>query len=477
MVRTRFAPSPTGYLHIGGLRTALYAYLFAKKNGGKFILRIEDTDLERYVEGAVEIICDTLKSAGLTYDEGPGVGGDYGPYVQSQRKEIYLRYARELVEKGGAYYCFCTKERLESLTDENGQRKYDKHCLSLSPEEVRARLDGGEKWVIRQNIPEKGASSYVDLLFGEITVDFKDLDDNILIKSDGMPTYNFANVIDDHLMGIDYVIRGTEYLSSTPKYNLLYDAFGWKRPNYIHLPPVMRDATHKLSKRFGDPSYNDLLAEGFLSEALVNYIALLGWSPKENREKISFEELKELFSLEGLSKSPAIFDKAKLRWLNGEYIKEMSPETFAERARPWFEKAGVAGKYDELLLAKLLIPRVETFAEIPEKLAFLDEFEGFDLNLLVKDKMKTTLPLCRQILPALIDLAEKSDFSDLHGELTDLVQKLGLKNGQVLWTFRVAVTGAANTPGGASEMAELLGKERTVARLRSTLSRLEEAGV
>ena len=292
-----------------------------------------------------------------------------------------------------------------------------------------------------------------------------------------MRTYNFANVIDDHLMGIDYVIRGTEYLSSTPKYNLLYDAFGWERPNYIHLPPVMRDATHKLSKRFGDPSYNDLLAEGFLSEALVNYIALLGWSPKENREKISFEELKELFSLEGLSKSPAIFDKAKLRWLNGEYIKEMSPETFAERARPWFEKAGVAGKYDELLLAKLLIPRVETFAEIPEKLAFLDEFEGFDLNLLVKDKMKTTLPLCRQILPALIDLAEKSDFSDLHGELTDLVQKLGLKNGQVLWTFRVAVTGAANTPGGASEMAELLGKERTVARLRNTLSRLEEAGV
>lgn len=477
MIRTRFAPSPTGYLHIGGLRTALYAYLFAKKNGGRFILRIEDTDLERYVEGAVDIICDTLKSAGLFYDEGPDVGGDFGPYVQSQRKEIYLRYARELVEKGGAYYCFCSKERLESLTDENGQRKYDKHCLSLSPEEVRARLDAGEKWVIRQNIPAHGVSSYVDLLFGEISVDFKDLDDNVLIKSDGMPTYNFANVIDDHLMGINYVIRGTEYLSSTPKYNLLYDAFGWERPNYIHLPPVMRDATHKLSKRFGDPSYNDLLAEGFLSEALVNYIALLGWSPKENREKFSFEELKELFSLEGLSKSPAIFDKAKLRWLNGEYIKEMTPETFLQRAKPWFDRAKTAGKYDELLLSRLLIPRVESFAEIPEKINFLEEFDGFDLQLLVKDKMKTTLPLCRQILPALIELVEKSDFSDLHGELMALVQKLGLKNGQVLWTFRVAITGAANTPGGASEMAEVLGKERTLARLKNTLARLEEAGV
>ncbi len=474
-VRTRFAPSPTGYLHIGGLRTALYAYLFAKKQGGKFILRIEDTDLERYVPGATEIIYDTLKDSGLVYDEGPDVGGDYGPYIQTERKEIYLKYAKELVERGGAYYCFCTKERLESLKDENGQRKYDKHCLHLTKEEIRRNLEAGVPYVIRQNIPAEGAGTYTDMVFGEITVDYKELEDNVLIKSDGMPTYNFANVIDDHLMEINYVIRGTEYLSSTPKYNLLYDAFGWERPHYIHLPPVMRDAQHKLSKRYGDPSYNDLLKEGFLKEALVNYIALLGWSPKGNVEKMSFDELKEAFSLEGLSKSPAIFDKVKLRWMNGEYIKEMTPEQFLAHAKPWFDRAKTAGKYDELKLSALMITRCETFADIPDKINFLEEFENYDLNLFVKPKMKTTLELAGEILPSIIETIEGLDSftqESVHDAMMALVQRLGLKNGQVLWTFRIAITGAESTPGGAMEMADLLGRERTLSRLKESLARL-----
>ena len=476
-VRTRFAPSPTGYLHIGGLRTALYAYLFAKNNGGDFILRIEDTDLERYVDGAVEIIYSTLKDSGLDYDEGGEKGGAYGPYVQSERKQIYAEYAEKLVELGGAYYCFCTKERLESLTDENGQRKYDKHCLSLPPEEVAARIAAGEPYVIRQNIPREGTSSYEDLVFGEISVDFKDLEDNILLKSDGMPTYNFANVIDDHLMKINYVIRGTEYLSSTPKYNLIYDAFGWERPHYIHLPPVMRDAQHKLSKRFGDPSYNDLLNEGFLKEALVNYIALLGWSPKDNREKMSFEELKASFGLSGLNRSPAIFDKAKLRWLNGEYLKEMSVERFTELATPWYDRTKIAGKYDYRKLSALLKTRVETFAEIAEKVDFLEEYGDFDLALFEKPKLKATPALAKELLPALADLCEgiaEADWNNevLHEKLMSFVSERGLKNGQVLWPFRIAITGMENTPGGATEMADLLGKSRTVARLRAAAARL-----
>lgn len=476
-VRTRFAPSPTGYLHIGGLRTALYAYLFAKKNGGDFILRIEDTDLERYVEGATEIIYSTLKEAGLDYDEGGEKKGPYGPYVQSQRKEIYLDYASRLVELGGAYYCFCSKERLETLRDGNGQRKYDKHCLRLSKEEVAEKLAAGEPYVIRQNIPEHGTSSYVDLVFGEISVDFKDLEDNILIKSDGMPTYNFANVVDDHLMKINYVMRGTEYLSSTPKYNLIYDAFGWQRPHYIHLPPVMRDAQHKLSKRYGDPSYNDLVGEGFLKEALVNYIALLGWSPKENREKFSFDELKERFSLEGLNRAPAIFDKQKLRWLNGEYLKELSAEEFCRRARPWFDRCPAAGRCDEGKLAELLKTRVETFAEIPDKLAFLDAFEGYDLNLFEKPKMKATRALAEQLLPQLAELLEGVDEAEwnterLHEVVMVFVTAGGWKNGQVLWPLRIAVTGAESTPGGAMEMADLLGRAETLRRLRASIARL-----
>ena len=322
-VRTRFAPSPTGFLHVGGLRTALYCYLYAKQNGGDFILRIEDTDLERYVEGAVEIIYKTLAEANMKIDEGPNEGGPYGPYVQTQRKDLYLKYAKELVEKGAAYYCFCDKERLDSLKNDTGIARYDKHCLHLSKEEVNERLARGDKWVIRQNMPTSGVSEFDDLVFGHVTIPNNELEDQILIKSDGLPTYNFANVIDDHLMNITYVMRGNEYLSSTPKYNLLYDAFGWERPNYIHLTPIMKDETRKLSKRYGDANFDDFVKKGYLPEAIVNYIALLGWSPKGEQEKFTMDELIEKFSISGLSKSSAIFDEAKMKWLNGEYIKEL----------------------------------------------------------------------------------------------------------------------------------------------------------
>ena len=336
-LRTRFAPSPTGYLHIGGLRTALYSYLYAKKMHGKFILRIEDTDQGRYVDGAVEIIYRTLRETGIMYDEGPDVGGDYGPYIQSQRKNEYLKYAKQLVESGHAYYCFCSEERLASLPDVNGARRYDKHCLSLSKEEVQRRLAAGEKYVIRQNMPTEGSTTYHDAVYGDITIENSELEDQILIKSDGMPTYNFANVIDDHLMAINCVMRGIEYLSSTPKYNLLYDAFGWEKPMYIHMPPIMKDAQHKLSKRNGDASYEDLIKKGFLKDAIINYIALLGWSPKDDSEKMSFAELEQKFDISGINKSPSIFDPMKLAWLNSLYIKEMTAEDFASYATPWIE--------------------------------------------------------------------------------------------------------------------------------------------
>jgi glutamyl-tRNA synthetase len=476
-VRTRFAPSPTGYLHIGGLRTALYAYLFAKKNGGKFILRIEDTDVERYVEGAEEIIYSSLKDSGLYYDEGPDVGGEYGPYIQSQRKSIYLEYAEKLIKLKGAYRCFCTKERLESLTDKNGQRKYDKHCLNLSEKEIQEKLDAGVPYVIRQNMPVEGTSSYIDLVYGEITVDNKELEDNVLIKSDGMPTYNFANVIDDHLMKINYVIRGIEYLSSTPKYNLLYDSFGWEKPQYIHLPPVMRDAQHKLSKRYGDPSFNDLVGEGFLKEALINYIALLGWSPKDNREKLSFDELKELFSIEGLSKSPAIFDKQKLSWLNGEYIREMSPEDFNARALPFYEKSKVRGLYDYNKLSRLLQGRIEVFSQIPEKINFIEEFDRFDVNLYIREKQKSTKETALAVLPEAIKAFEGLTIWEndaIFAALKEVAAAAGVKSGAAMWCVRVALTGRETTPGGASEIAELLGKDRTLKRLRQSLLWLKD---
>lgn len=469
-VRTRFAPSPTGYLHIGGLRTALYAYLFAKKNGGKFVLRIEDTDQERYVDGSVEIIYRTLKESGLVYDEGPDVGGDYGPYVQSERKAMYLEYAKELVKRGGAYYCFCSKERLEEI-HANGATKYDKHCLSLSQEEIDRRIANGEPYVIRQNIPESGETTYHDMVFGDITVDYKDLEDNILIKSDGMPTYNFANVIDDHLMGINYVIRGTEYLSSTPKYNHLYQCYGWEIPNYIHLQPIMKDATRKLSKRHGDASYEDFIKKGYLSEAIMNYIALLGWSPKNDREKFTLKEMEEMFSIEGLSKSASIFDETKMRWLNSLYVKEMTPEAYLEYATPYFDKVEYLKGFDYKLLASLLQGRTEVFTDVGPLTEFIVKFDGFDLTAFENKKWKTDCALAKQMLPELIMLTQNG-FDTLHDGLVAFAEEKGYKKGQVLWIFRIAITGSQVTPGGATEMAELFGKDECVRRMQECLKRL-----
>ena len=477
MVSTRFAPSPTGYLHIGGLRTALYGYLYSKRYDGKFILRIEDTDTARYVDGSVQIIYDTMRDSGIMYDEGPDVGGDFGPYVQSERKGLYLEYAKKLVELGGAYYCFCSPERIESLKDDTGNTRYDKHCLSLSKEEIEAKIKAGEPYVIRQNVPLEGTGSYHDLVYGDISVDYKDIEDGILIKSDGMPTYNFANVVDDHLMGITHVIRGTEYLSSTPKYNLMYDAFGWERPTYIHLPPIMKDAQHKLSKRNGDASYEDFVNKGYVKEAIVNYIALLGWSPKSNVEKMSLAELCQNFSLEGINKSPSIFDETKMKWLSGEYIKAMTDQEFVEKADKFLKQSKVYGKYDLLKIASLLKTRIEIFSEIPEKINFLEEFEKYDLELYYHKKMKTDKEIAKTVLPlarkAIAELKEFT-FDGVHDCLMALVEQLGVKNGQVFWCVRVAISGKQSTAGGVMEIAELLGKEETLRRLDYSIALLNE---
>lgn len=476
-VRTRFAPSPTGYLHIGGLRTALYGYLFAKQQGGDFILRIEDTDTERYVEGSVEIIYNTMRDSGVMYDEGPDVGGDYGPYIQSERKNIYTEYAKKLVELGGAYYCFCTPERINSLKDGDGNLKYDKHCLKLSKEEIERKIANGEPYVIRQNVPESGTGTYHDLVYGDISVDYKDIEDGILIKSDGMPTYNFANVIDDHLMGITHVIRGNEYLSSTPKYNLMYDAFGWERPTYIHLTPIMKDAQHKLSKRNGDASYEDFVVKGYVKESIVNYIALLGWSPKSNVEKMSLAELVENFSLEGIHKSPSIFDETKMKWLSGEYIKAMTDEEFAKNAEPFFKQSKVYGKYDLVKMAALLKTRVEIYSEIADKINFLEEFGEYDLSLFTHKKMKTDSEIAKTVLPqARKAIAELNEFTfdSVHDAMMNVVSKLGMKNGQVFWCVRVALSAKESTPGGVMEIAELLGKEETLRRLDFSIDLLNK---
>ncbi|HIY44923.1 MAG TPA: glutamate--tRNA ligase [Candidatus Borkfalkia excrementipullorum] len=474
-VRTRFAPSPTGYMHIGNLRTALYGYLYAKKEGGKFILRLEDTDSKRYVAGAVQIIYDTLKDAGIRYDEGPDIGGDYGPYIQSERAAIYKEYAEKLVELGGAYYCFCDKERIDSLKDENGVGRYDKHCLRLSKEEIAEKLAAGVPYVIRQNVPEEGSGSYEDLVYGTVTVDFKDIEDGILLKSDGMPTYNFANVVDDHLMGITHVIRGSEYLSSTPKYNLMYDAFGWERPTYIHLPPIMKNAHEKLSKRNGDASYQDLVDKGYIKEAIINYIALLGWSPKSNQEKMSLRELEENFSLSGINKSPSIFDEPKLRWLSGEYIRAMSAEEFKAVALPFLQRSKAYGKYDEAKLLKMLQSRVDVLEDIPSKIDFLEEYGDIDSALYFNKKMKSDAEIAKAVLPAAAEVLknlEKFENAELYAALVALAQEKGMKNGQVLWCVRIALTGRENTPGGASEMAELLGRERSLERLAHAMELL-----
>lgn len=479
-VRTRFAPSPTGFMHVGNLRTALYAYLIAKKAGGTFILRIEDTDQERYVEGAVDIIYDTLRQTGLVHDEGPDIGGPCGPYVQSERRAIYGEYANKLLESGGAYRCFCGRERLDELRSiheaSHVPHKYDGLCSRLSPEEIERRLADGQPFVIRQKIP-KGRTTFHDEVFGDIEVDNDTLDDNVLIKSDGLPTYNFANVVDDHLMGITHVVRGSEYLASTPKYNLLYAAFGWEPPRYIHCPPVMKDATQKLSKRNGDASYQDLVAKGYLKEAVLNYIALLGWSPGGEKEIFTLPELVEAFCVEGISKAPAIFDTAKLTWLNGEYLRAMSPEEFYAQALPYL-KEGVS-REDICLtaLAALLQPRCERLSDILGQVDFLDVLPEYDPLLYVSKKMKTdkagSLATLKEILPVLQGLDSWTS-DGLHNVLFDLIGRMNVKNGYVLWPLRVALSGRQFTPGGALELAWLLGKEESLSRVRSGIALLEQ---
>ena len=477
-VRTRFAPSPTGYMHLGNLRSALYTYLFAKANGGKFILRIEDTDQSRYVPGAVDVIYRTLKSIGMQWDEGPDIGGDFGPYVQSERKNMYLPYAEQLVKAGKAYYCFCTEEELSARREEAQSRgetfKYDKHCLHLSPEEVQRRIAAGEPYVIRQNVPEHGEASFDDVLYGHIAVDCADLDDMILIKADGMPTYNFANVIDDHTMGITHVMRGNEYLSSTPKYNLLYEAFGWEKPVYIHMTPIMRDATHKLSKRDGDAYFEDYINKGYLKEAIVNYVALLGWNPGDEREFFTMDELIKAFSVDGMSKSPAIFDVNKLTWMNAEYVRRLTPEQFTEYALPYYEKAGVSAEHADLL-ARILQQRTEIFTQIPEMLDFIPQLPDYDAELFTNKKSKTNPEIAKHVLKIAIDALDALpawEEQPIHDALLGLAEKEGMKNGTMLWPVRIALAGKQVTPGGAIEIAILLGREESMRRLHVGLDKL-----
>lgn len=478
-VRTRFAPSPTGYMHIGNLRTALYGYLYAKKNGGDFVLRIEDTDQERYVADACDVIFSTLKRCGLDWDEGPDKDGGVGPYVQSERKGIYMEYAKMLVESGAAYYCFCTDEQIEAKRQQAVEAgityKYGKDCLSIPLEEAKRRVEAGEPFTIRQNVPTTGSVTYEDAVFGTITVDCDTLDDMVLIKTDGLPTYNFANVVDDHLMGITHVMRGSEYLSSTPKYTLLYRAFGWEEPTYVHLPLIMKDQHNKLSKRNGDASYQDLIAKGYLSDAVLNYIALLGWNPGTNQEVFTREELINAFDVSGVSKSPALFDPLKLRWMNGEYIKALPFEEFLALATPWLDKSVAKDKYDYKLIAQLLHTRAEVLSEIPAMVEFLPVVAPHDTDLYLHKKFKLTkeiahhaLILCRDALSAL----ESFDGTSIHDCLIALAADNGLKNGQVLWPARVALSGLPSTPGGAVELAEILGKKETLARLDAAIAML-----
>ena len=481
-VRTRFAPSPTGYMHIGNLRTALFTYLLAKKNNGKFILRIEDTDQERYVEGAVDIIYNTLRRTGLTWDEGPDVGGPVGPYVQSERMGMFKDYALKLVESGHAYYCFCDKDRLEEvrkIQQASGiAPKYDGHCKNLSKEEVQAKLDAGVPYVIRQKCPTEGTTTFHDEVFGDITVENSVLDDQILIKADGMPTYNFANVVDDHTMGITHVVSGNEYLSSTPKYNLLYEAFGWEVPVYIHVPPVMKNATEKLSKRNGDASFEDLAAKGYLDEAIVNYIALLGWAPKGENEIFTMDELIQEFDVSGISKSPAIFDTQKLKALNGAYIRKLSPEKFIEYAAPYIRETCKREDLDMKLMAELLQPRTELFTDIPEQIDFIDELPDYDIEMYTHKKMKTnsenSLEALKETLPVLEGVSDWT-LDNIHNALFALIEKLELKNGRILWPLRVAVSGKQFTPGGGVELAEILGKDETLKRIEIGIEKLEKA--
>lgn len=479
-VRTRFAPSPTGYMHVGNLRTALYAYLLAKKNNGKFILRIEDTDQQRYVEGAVDIIYNTLRKTGLIWDEGPDVGGPVGPYIQSERMGMFKDYALKLVESGHAYYCFCTKEKLEEVRQiqlaSNIAPRYDGHCRNLSKEEIDKNLEAGIPYVIRQKMPTEGTTSFDDEVYGTITVENTTLDDQILIKADGMPTYNFANVVDDHTMGITHVIRGNEYLSSTPKYNLLYEAFGWEKPVYVHCAPVMKNHTEKLSKRNGDASFEDLLAKGYLTEAIINYIALLGWSPKGENEVFELEELVKEFGIDGISKSPAIFDTKKLRAINGAYIKKFTPEKFTELALPYIRETCKREDIDIKLLAAMLQPRTETFNDIPDQVDFIDELPEYSNDLYCHKKMKTNRENCLDALQHVLPVLENIDtwnLETIHSKLFECIGQMGVKNGIVLWPIRVAVSGKQFTPGGGIDLAEILGKEETIKRIKMGIEQLK----
>ena len=478
-VRTRFAPSPTGRMHVGNLRTALYAYLIAKHEGGDFLLRIEDTDQERYVEGAVDIIYHTLAETGLIHDEGPDKDGGCGPYVQSERQAagIYMKYAKELVEKGKAYYCFCDKERLESLKQEVAGKEiivYDKHCLHLSKEEVEANLAAGKPFVIRQNTPTEGTTRFVDEIYGVIEVPNAELDDMILIKSDGYPTYNFANVVDDHLMGITHVVRGNEYLSSAPKYNLLYEAFGWNVPVYVHCPLITNEEHKKLSKRSGHSSYEDLIDQGFLTEAVVNYVALLGWCPTDNREIFSLPELVEAFDYHHMSKSPAVFDINKLKWMNGEYIKAMDFDKFYERALPILKET-IHRDLDLKKIAGMVKTRIEVFPDIKDLVDFFEAVPEYDSSMYVHKKMKTTeessLTVLQEILPV---LESQEDYSNdaLYETLVTFAKEKGYKNGYVLWPIRTALSGKQMTPAGATEILEVLGKEESIKRIQAAIEKL-----
>ena len=480
-IRTRFAPSPTGRMHVGNLRTALYAYLIAKHEGGDFLLRIEDTDQERYVEGAVDIIYRTLQKTGLIHDEGPDKDGGCGPYVQSQRQVqgIYLKYAKMLVDKGEAYYCFCDKERLESLKTEVAGKEisiYDKHCLSLTKEEVEANLAAGKPYVIRQNNPRDGVTSFEDEIYGTITVDNAELDDMILIKSDGYPTYNFANVVDDHLMGITHVVRGNEYLSSSPKYNRLYEAFGWQVPVYVHCPLITDEDHKKLSKRSGHSSFEDLLEQGFVTEAIVNFVALLGWSPEDNQEIMSLEELVKKFDYHHISKSPAVFDYTKLKWMNGEYIKAMDMDRYMEMAMPYLKKF-VTRDCDLEKIAGLVKTRIEIFPDIQELVDFFNELPEYDISMYGHKKMKSTpessLQVLRELLP-LLEQQEEYSNDALYQLLLKYVEEKGCKNGYVMWPVRTAVSGKQMTPGGATELMEILGKEESLRRIRLGIQKLSQ---
>lgn len=479
-IRTRFAPSPTGRMHVGNLRTALYAYLIAKHEGGDFILRIEDTDQERYVEGAVDIIYRTLEKTGLVHDEGPDQDGGVGPYVQSERQKqgIYLQYAKQLVEQGQAYYCFCDKDRLATLTRTVAGKEinvYDKHCLQLSKEEIEANLAAGKPYVIRQNNPTEGTTTFHDDIYGDISVDNSELDDMILIKSDGYPTYNFANVVDDHLMGITHVVRGNEYLSSSPKYNRLYEAFGWEVPEYVHCPLITDENHQKLSKRCGHSSYEDLIEQGFLSEAVINFVALLGWSPEDNTEIFTLEELIKKFDYHHLSKSPAVFDYTKLRWMNGEYLKAMEFDEFYAMAEPYLQEV-LTRSLDLKKIAAMVKTRIEVFPDIREMVDFFEKLPEYDVTMYAHKKMKTSressLEVLQEVLPL---LEEQMDYSNdaLYQTLVSYVEQKGCKNGYVMWPVRTAVSGKQMTPAGATEIMEVLGKEESLRRIRKGIEKLQ----